>query len=469
MQALYPQGLGLNMCLVSPETLSGPDPWDTLASNNPWLLTEKLVAKPDQLVKRRGKHGLVYVNKTYDEVRKWIEERMQKEIELDGVKGILDHFIIEPICPHKDAEELYVCIQSHREYDEIFFYHQGGVDVGDVDAKAQRIQIPVEEAIDASAVTGTLCKEIPDAKKAKVAEFITKLYEKCFLPAHFVYLEINPVVMTETQIIPLDCAAKIDETAAFLAEPLWQGIEFPAPFGRAPFPEEKFISDLDAKTGASLKLTILNIQGSVWTMVAGGGASVVFADTVCDYGYSHELANYGEYSGAPTTEETFLYARTLIQLMVRYKSEKPKYFFVGGGIANFTDVPQTFTGLIKAIKAFQEELVAHRVQIWVRRGGLNHVEGLRLIKNEVTPLGIEIHVYGPECPCTGIIPMALKLCDVPPETFEEETSGKPSQTPKIEVTDAPSPAARPSAATTYENHPHIHHGGVHETLQCTIG
>jgi len=33
---------------------------------------------------------------------------------------------------------------------------------------------------------------------------------------------------------------------------------------------------LDAKTGASLKLTILNRNGRIWTMVAGGGASVVF-------------------------------------------------------------------------------------------------------------------------------------------------------------------------------------------------
>merc|ERR1719408_914664 len=107
-------------------------------------------------------------------------------------------------------------------------------------------------------------KEIPDAKKAKVTDFVVKLYEKVFLPAHFVYLEINPIVVTETQIIPLDCAAKIDETASFLAEPLWQGVEFPAQFGRAAFPEEKFIQDLDAKTGASLKLTVLNIHGKVW-------------------------------------------------------------------------------------------------------------------------------------------------------------------------------------------------------------
>ena len=58
-----------------------------------------------------------------------------------------------------------------------------------------------------------------------------------------------------------------------------------------------------SRTGASLKLTILNEKGRVWTMVAGGGASVVYADTVADYGMGHELANYGEYSGAPSTEE----------------------------------------------------------------------------------------------------------------------------------------------------------------------
>merc|ERR1719352_607543 len=341
------------------------------------------------------------------------------------------------------------CIHSHRYFDEIFFFHQGGVDVGDVDAKALRMNIPVDEPINKNDVISKLMKEVPLVKKTKMATFICNLYTDVFLKAHFTYLEINPVVITDTQIVPLDCAAKLDETAAFLVEPLWQSVDFPAAFGRAAYPEEKFIADMDAKTGASLKLTVLNPHGTVWTMVAGGGASVVFADTVCDYGMSKELANYGEYSGAPTTEETFLYARTLISLMCKYKAEKPKYLFVGGGIANFTDVPQTFTGLIKAIKAFQEELIEHRVQIWVRRGGLNHVEGLRLIKNEVTPLGIEIHVYGPECSCTGIIPMALKLCDVPPETFEEETSGKPSQTPKIEA--PPSPAARPSSATTYEN------------------
>ncbi len=33
-----------------------------------------------------------------------------------------------------------------------------------------------------------------------------------------------------------------------------------------------------------------------WTLVAGGGASVIYADTICDLSFSGELGDYGEYS-----------------------------------------------------------------------------------------------------------------------------------------------------------------------------
>merc|ERR1719188_1024785 len=355
--------------------------------------------------------------------------------------------------------------------DEIFFYHQGGVDVGDVDAKALRLEIPVDTEIEKAKVISELMKEIPDAKKDKMATFIVNLYTSVFAKAHFTYLEINPVVMTETQIVPLDYAAKIDETAAFLAEPLWQGISFPAPFGRAAFPEEKFISDMDAKTGASLKLTILNIHGNVWTMVASGGASVVFADTVCDYGYGHELANYGEYSGAPSAEETYLYAKTLLSLMTRYKRNDGKFLFVGGGIANFTDVNATFAGLIKALDEYKEELLEHKVQIWVRRAGLNYLEGLKTIKNKVDAMKLPIKVYGPECPATAIVPMALGLCPVLEETFMDEGEGKPTRTPDVKMPPGvgpDSPKKRSSATVGIkERHPHVSHKGGAATLQMT--
>jgi hypothetical protein len=48
-------------------------------------------------------------------------------------------------------------------------------------------------------------------------------------------------------------------------------------FGRDLTKEEAYIAKLDSSTGASLKLTVLNAEGRVWTMVAGGGASVVYS------------------------------------------------------------------------------------------------------------------------------------------------------------------------------------------------
>lgn len=38
----------------------------------------KFVAKPDQLIKRRGKAGLLALNKTLDEAKLWIDERAGK-------------------------------------------------------------------------------------------------------------------------------------------------------------------------------------------------------------------------------------------------------------------------------------------------------------------------------------------------------------------------------------------------------
>lgn len=58
-------------------------------------------------------------------------------------------------------------------------------------------------------------------------------------------------------------------------------------------------------------------RGRIWTMVAGGGASVIYSDTICALGGSEELANYGEYSGAPSEQQTYDYAKTILSLMTR--------------------------------------------------------------------------------------------------------------------------------------------------------
>ncbi len=70
--------------------------------------------------------------------------------------------------------------------------------------------------------------------------------------------------------------------------------------------------------------------------------SLICSDTICDMGFAPELANYGEYSGAPSEQQTYEYAKTVLSLIVKEKNPDGKILIIGGGIANFTNVAATF-------------------------------------------------------------------------------------------------------------------------------
>uniref|UniRef100_A0A336M202 ATP-citrate synthase n=1 Tax=Culicoides sonorensis TaxID=179676 RepID=A0A336M202_CULSO len=386
--------------------------WSQLLVDNPWLETTKLVVKPDQLIKRRGKLGLIAVNKSFSEVKEWVNARMNKDQKIGNCVGKLRNFIIEPFVPHQDNEEAYVCIYSHRTADTILFYHQGGVDIGDVDAKAVKLDVPVGESVTVDQIQKVLLGEVDSKRKGRIANFIDALY-KLYVDMYFTYLEINPLVVTDDSIFILDLAAKLDATADFVCRSKWGEIDYPPPFGRDAYPEEAYIADLDAKSGASLKLTILNKEGRIWTMVAGGGASVIYSDTICDYGGASELANYGEYSGAPSEQQTYEYAKTILSLMTKQKHPDGKVLIIGGGIANFTNVAATFSGIITALREFQTRLIEHNISIFVRRAGPNYQEGLRKMREIGGTLGIPLFVFGPETHMTAICGMALGKKPIP--------------------------------------------------------
>lgn len=313
--------------------------------------------------------------------------------------------------------------------------------MGDVDAKAEKLLIPVklDNFPSNDEIAQALLKKVPKGLHNVLVDFISRLYA-VYVDCQFTYLEINPLVVipnanaTSAEVHFLDLAAKLDQTADFECGTKWAiarsaaalglpgtvradgkvsidegpAMEFPAPFGRELSKEEKYISDMDAKTGASLKLTVLNSAGRIWTLVAGGGASVVYADAIASAGFISELANYGEYSGAPNEAQTFNYARTVLDLMLRSPIHPDgKVLFIGGGIANFTNVATTFKGVIRALREVAPVLVEHHVQIWVRRAGPNYQEGLKNIKSVGVELGLDMHVYGPEMHVSGIVPLAL--------------------------------------------------------------
>jgi ATP-citrate lyase beta-subunit len=387
--------------LVDPQTTM-----EDLAKYNSWLKKEKLVAKPDQLIGKRGKHNLILLNATFDEVNNWINERMNKDVTIGKVTDKLTHFLIEPFVPHDKNKEYYVAITSNRKGDTIYFSVHGGVDIEEVWDTVLTIEVPILSTIDDIKIKERLSIGLPEEEKNIVAEFI-KGFFKFYTDLGYAYLEINPIILTKKGLIPLDMVARLDDTTQFLYGRKWGEIEFPAPFGRRLTQEEQSIKELDEKSGASLKLTVLNPKGRVWTMVAGGGASVVYTDTVFDLGFKDELANYGEYSGNPSTDETYQYAKTIIDLMTREKDPEGKILLIGGGIANFTDVARTFTGIIKALKEYRQQLIDNKIKIYVRRGGPNYQKGLKNMKKLGKTLGVPIKVFGPEAHMTSIVPMGL--------------------------------------------------------------
>ncbi len=380
--------------------------WKEVEKEHPWLKKEKLVVKPDQLFGKRGKHGLVLVNASLKEVKDWIKERMGKEVSIGKISDKLTHFLIEPFIPHES--EYYLAITMEREGDRIYMSDEGGVEIEEIWDRVKQVCVPV---LGDKKLKTLIEKNLPKGilEKEAFVQFAINIYQ-FFTDYHFTYLEFNPLTIKDNMLYPLDTVARLDDTAHFECAEKWGDIEFPTPFGRKYRPEERYIQKLDAASGSSLKLTILNPHGRIWTMVAGGGASVVYTDTVSDLGFAHELGNYGEYSGNPTTDETYEYAKTILDLMTREpdKEGKPKVLIIGGGIANFTDVAKTFDGIIKALEDYADRLKAVNAKIYVRRGGPNYEKGLVRIREACERLGLPIDVYGPEAHMTRVVKLALE-------------------------------------------------------------
>lgn len=78
---------------------------------------QKLVVKPDQLIKRRGKLGLIKVDADLATVKSWVNERLGKDQKIGNAVGKLKNFLIEPFLPHKNVQKLMKFI-----FERFFFF-----------------------------------------------------------------------------------------------------------------------------------------------------------------------------------------------------------------------------------------------------------------------------------------------------------------------------------------------------------
>lgn len=346
---------------------------------------DRYVVKVDQAVKGRFKNGLVLLD-------------VPKKDIVAGVKTLAKKgyhsFIVEPYVQHDGAAERYIALSYDRQGLSLSVSEAGGVDIESNPDSVKTFRID----------ESTNWKQLTKISLLDQATLQTLV--DTFKKSFFVFLEINPYLIEDGKMTLLDCAVEIDDAAAYFVNS-WSEVDIRAPKLARNSKEEIAISTLDANSPASFTLEVINPDGAIFLLLSGGGASVVIADEVYNQGFGKQLANYGEYSGNPNMHETYLYTSEVLKLLIQSKAPR-KVVFIGGAVANFTDIANTFAGIIAAIEEHSTELSKQQVKIYVRRGGPRQEIGLEKIRLALAKHDLLGGVYDPSTTLTNALNVALK-------------------------------------------------------------
>jgi ATP-citrate lyase beta-subunit len=346
---------------------------------------DRYVVKVDQAVKGRFKKGLVLLDVLQADLKKAV-----RSLEEKGYSS----FLVEPQVAHEQHAEHYLALTQDRSGIHLLHSEKGGIDIEQNPGSIQKQTV------------GDTTDWADLSNKTGIDEVLLQKLVQLFKDNFFVFLEINPYVVDKEAVTILDCAIEVDDAAAYFVDG-WSEDDIRSPRMAAKREEEEEVKRLDANSPASFNLSVLNADGSVFLLLSGGGASVVIADEVHNLGLGKELANYGEYSGNPNTEETFMYTSQVMKLMLTSGAKK-KVLFVGGAVANFTDIANTFAGIIQALDVYGEKLAKQGVKIYVRRGGPRQEIGLAKIQTALEKYGLFGGVYSPKTSIPEALHTALK-------------------------------------------------------------
>ncbi len=336
---------------------------------------ETYVIKVDQGIKKRGKQGLIRLNVTKNSAAKAVREI--------AARGDYSRFIAEPMFAHEDVEEHYLCIERVRNGYKFLYSPVGGVSVEEHAEAIQQFTTVNETPLPTAFLSNVL--KVMDSE-------------------HISFLEINPLVVRDDTCTILDAAVLVDSAGDWQAS--WD--ENDIVDTRRKTTHETAIAELNSGSPASFSFRVLNQDGAIWLLLSGGGASITIADEAANRGKAHLIGNYGEYSGGPTREETQLYTEAVIEQMLKSTAKK-KAIVLAGGVANFTDVKKTFTGIIDAFTKHIDVLKKKDIKVYVRRGGPNEKEGLLLMSEFLTRHGIFGSVHGSDTVLTTVVDEALEF------------------------------------------------------------
>lgn len=363
---------------------------DDFVSQYNELGIKEVVVKAQVLSGKRGKGGGIKFAANADEVQKACEEIFGMEIRGQFVAAIR----IEEKLAIAEEHYLSITYDTNRKQPVLVYSREGGMDIEDV----------TEEKIvkqDLNIQNQTIVSDIP---------FVQNLWE-CFLKEDTRVVEINPLVKTTNgEWIAADAKIAIDDDAFYRHEE-WKRLEPRTMMGRQPTERENNAKKIDEGEayyrGTAGKY--IEMDGDIAILFSGGGASIANMDALIKAGLTP--ANYTEYSGNPPREKVHALAKVVLS--------KPglKGLWIAGGVANFTNVEETFHGIVDALDELKPTY-----PIVIRRAGPFEKEGMALMEECGKRNNLKMKLFGKETSMSdtaAILAEEVKKNDVPFEESDE--------------------------------------------------
>ncbi|MBI4157558.1 hypothetical protein HY502_01805, partial [Candidatus Woesebacteria bacterium] len=219
----------------------------------------------------------------------------------------------------------------------------------------------------------------------KVAKIIPQLIEM-FFSLDLLLLEINPLVIDKKgNAVALDAKIKLDDSALVRhPELVFSPRAVP---GHKPTQREidaKKIDEGDYRGTAGA--TFFDLPGNIAVLASGGGASITAMDALIKEGGAP--GNYTEYGGNPPKEK--------VEKLTKVVLSKPGLhgLWIVGAVANFTDIYETLSGFLKALRKIKPK---PKFPIVIRRGGPRDVEAFKMLKKVKD---FDFHLFGQETSIT---------------------------------------------------------------------
>jgi succinyl-CoA synthetase beta subunit len=369
--------------LLKDAGITVPEGYVIESTNEIQVPTQEIVIKAQTLEGKRGKAGLIKSAKTKEEIEAITKQFLNKKHGFETVKKVL----IEKKCKIKHEFYVAVTYDTKTRNPVMIVSSQGGIDIEET-KNTHPSTVIVEQINILDGLTEHEAKHI--LHKAQITNIsmiplLQKIY-KTFMDRDMKLLEINPLIETEThELIAADAKIIFDDDALYR-----QNFNFPQRIGIGREKTEREIkaNEINAMDHRGIAgKTYIELEGDIGILASGGGASITAVDALISY--KQRPANYTEYSGNPSPEK--------VEALTRIVMSDPnlKGLFVVGAKANFTQIHETITAIIKVIREIKPEY-----PIVFRRAGPGDKEAKKLVESTARELQLDMEWYGDETPIT---------------------------------------------------------------------